>query len=87
MLVIRQEAFAIRQLYTIQKTIMPNSTDNQDYKNEDKKPASGPETMTGPAQGNLPLGKKDENNFTSDDQKGKKVDADPEKEEGKPADQ
>ena len=64
--------------------VMPTSTDNQDYKNEDKTPATGPETMTGPAQGNLPLGSKDENNFSSDDQKGKKVDADPEKEEDKP---
>ena len=79
---------------------MPNSTDNQDYsenhvKNEDKK-SSGTETATGPAMGDLPLSTKkdnestsneDENNFDSDDQKGKKVDADPDKESDKPGKQ
>ena len=64
---------------------MPNSTDNQDYKNEENKPAGGVQTNTGPAQGNLPLGQKDENNFTSDNQKGKKIDADLEREEDRPA--
>ncbi len=68
---------------------MPNSTDNQDYekkeqKNDDTK-VGGVEKSTGPAVGNLPLTPKDvKNDFTSDDQKGKKVDADPEEESGQP---
>lgn len=71
---------------------MPNSTDNQDYsendvKKEDKK-SSATETATGPAMGDLPLSsKEDENNFTSDDQKGKKIDADLDNENEKPGKQ
>lgn len=80
---------------------MPNSTDNQDYTENDvnkkgKQPGSA-EKSTGPAMGNLALSNKndeqnadsdsateDEGNFTSDEQKGKKVDADPEKESDRP---
>lgn len=73
---------------------MPNTTDNQDYgakqkkdNNDDPKPVDV-ETSTGPAMGNLPLtSKKDENSFNSDDQKGKKVDGDPEKEDDQPVNQ
>ncbi len=43
---------------------------------------------TGPAAGNLPLSDKNEDpNLSSDDFTGKKVDADPSEESGKPADQ
>jgi hypothetical protein len=71
---------------------MPNSTDNQDYgekenKNDQAK-VGGVEKSTGPALGNLPpTPKEDENNFTSDDQKGKKVDADLEEESDQPINQ
>lgn len=80
---------------------MPLSTDNQDFTpnesvgNKDDKPS---ETSTGPALGNMPLGKdvgnsgssseksvEDENDFDSDNLKGKKVDADPSKESDQPA--
>lgn len=79
---------------------MPVSTDNQDFTpNEVVKDTTEKttETSTGPALGNMPLGKdvgtnnpssekgmEDENNFDSDNQKGKKVDADPSEESGKP---
>ena len=69
---------------------MPNSNDNQDYSPNDQndKISGNPQKATGPAMGDLPLSsKEDENNFTSDDQKGKKVDGDPEKESDKPAEQ
>ena len=68
---------------------MPNSTDNQDYKNEEnsaKDAGRSSEKATGPAQGNLPLSaNSDEGNFTSDNQKGKKVDGDPSLESDQPA--
>lgn len=64
---------------------MPNSMDNQDYgKSDEKNKATGQKAETGPSAGNIPLGK-DQDNLTSDDLKGKKVDADPSKESGKPA--
>lgn len=60
---------------------MPNSTDNQDLKQDDDVKNKGGSNEKGKqnAQG-------DENNFTSDNLKGKKVDADPSKESDKPAD-
>jgi hypothetical protein len=59
---------------------MPNSTDNQDLGEDAKKAeAANPAHTKTPSQ-------VDENNFTSDDQKGKKVDADPTIESGQPAD-
>ncbi len=80
---------------------MPVSTDNQDFTpNEVVKDTNekSTETSTGPALGNMPLGKdvgndnpssekamEDENNFDSDNQKGKKVDADPSTDSGQPA--
>ena len=86
---------------------MPLSTDNQDFTPNDAhldtKKTNTSEIETGPALGNLPLGKdvgsehassaksnehpsnEDENNFDSDNQKGKKVDADPTKESDQPA--
>ncbi len=59
---------------------MPNTTDNQDYKQDDQNEKSG-------ANENVKEGaQSDINKFTSDNQKGKKIDADPEKETDKPAD-
>ena len=58
---------------------MPNSTDNQDLgEDAKKKETSNPERTKDASQA-------DENNFTSDNQKGKKVDADPTKESDQPA--
>ena len=56
---------------------MPVSNDNQDFGQSDEK--NKPNIQEQSQQG-------DENNFTSDDLKGKKVDADPEQESDKPAD-
>lgn len=80
---------------------MPVSTDNQDFTpNEVVKDAEkkSTETSTGPALGNMSLGKdvgtdnpsskkgmEDENNFDSDNLKGKKEDGDPSKESDQPA--
>lgn len=63
---------------------MPTSTDNQDYGKKDQQNA---QQGTGPAAGSQSgAAQEDRNNFSSDDQKGKKVDADPSKNEGQPAD-
>lgn len=59
---------------------MPNSNDNQDLKQQ---PA---DEKSSENKGGKGAAQSDENNFSSDDQKGKKVDADPTREEGKPAD-
>ncbi len=63
---------------TIKITTMPVSNDNQDYGQSDKKNKSNVKEMS-------PEG--DEKGLTSDDLKGKKVDADPEEETDKPAQQ
>jgi hypothetical protein len=60
---------------------MPVSNDNQDYGEKDKQNSAN--------RANTPANQKvpgEENLLTSDDLKGKKVDADPEKESEKPAD-
>ena len=80
---------------------MPVSTDNQDFTPNEvvkDKNENSTETLTGPALGNMTLGKdvgtgnsssekatEDENNFDSDNLKGKKVDGDPSKESDQPA--
>jgi hypothetical protein len=58
---------------------MPNSNDNQDLEQDKVKDNQKD-------QGNKEGDLKDAGNFTSDNQKGKKVDADPTKESEKPAD-
>jgi hypothetical protein len=58
---------------------MPNSNDNQDLEQDKVK---GNQNDSAKKEGDL----KDAGNFTSDNQKGKKVDADPSKESEKPAD-
>lgn len=66
---------------------MPNSTDNQDF--TDNTPPSGKNKK--PVKENKDhrnlkkSGQEDENNFTSDNQKGKKVDGDPTQESDQPA--
>jgi hypothetical protein len=62
---------------------MPLSTDNQDYGEKDKKNESARNTGK-PKNG---TGNSENDKLTSDDLKGKKVDADPTKESGKPANQ
>jgi hypothetical protein len=57
---------------------MPNSNDNQDLEQDKKEDQNESQKK----EGDL----KDANNFTSDNLKGKKVDADPSKESEKPAD-
>jgi cell division protein FtsL len=62
---------------------MPLSTDNQDYGQKDKKnEESG--NLNKPKNGNTNSSQSDE--MTSDNLKGKKVDADPAEETDKPAD-
>jgi hypothetical protein len=63
---------------TINNYFMPNSNDNQDLKEQ---PADKQSTEN---KGEKAGAQSDENNFTSDNQKGKKVDADPSKESDKP---
>jgi hypothetical protein len=67
---------------------MPISNDNQDYKNDENLKDKGGDSK-GPAgenKGQKNKGMGDENELTSDNLKGKKVDADLERETDKPAD-
>jgi hypothetical protein len=61
---------------------MPLSTDNQDYGKSDKKSDPSNKEQSEKAEKNTG----DENSLTSDNLKGKKVDADPEKESDRPSD-
>jgi hypothetical protein len=61
---------------------MPVSNDNQDYGEKDKQNANNKATASGDGKDK----KSEDNQLTSDNLKGKKVDADLERETDKPAD-
>ena len=66
---------------------MPNSTDNQDF-TDNTPPSAKNKKMAkeNKGEGNVrKSAQEDENNFTSDNQKGKKVDGDPTQESDQPA--
>lgn len=68
---------------------MPVSNDNQDYKNKEnikENEGKTSEGNSGEQNQKQPTSPEAENNFTSDDLKGKKVDRDYENEDEEPAD-
>ncbi len=65
---------------------MPVSNDNQDYGESDKKNKSSATSEKGSSSSKSAVGPDEEGTLTSDNLKGKKVDADLEQEKDKPAD-
>lgn len=65
---------------------MPVSNDNQDYGEKDNKNKSNSASQKGKSSADSSVSSDEEGKMTSDNLKGKKVDADPEKETDKPAD-